>query len=106
MVRDYMKLPYTVILRRDEDGDVIARIKELEGCVADGQDEMEALGNLEAVKDLWISTAVKAGQTIPLPESDDELPSGKFLARVPRSLCKDFLGRPSMAFLQRDPIFR
>jgi antitoxin HicB len=90
-LKDYMKLPYTVMLKRDEEGDFIARIKEFEGCVADGQDEMEALGNLEHVKELWIQTALKANQAVPLPEEDDELPSGKFLTRVPRSLHKNLI---------------
>jgi antitoxin HicB len=90
-LKDYMKLPYTVMLKRDEEGDFVARIKEFEGCVADGQDEMEALGNLEQVKALWIETALKANQSIPLPDDDDELPSGKFLTRVPRSLHKSLI---------------
>jgi antitoxin HicB len=90
-LKDYMKLPYTVMLKRDEEGDFIARIKEFEGCVADGQDEMEALGNLEQVKELWIETALKANQSIPLPDEDEELPSGKFLTRVPRSLHKNLI---------------
>jgi antitoxin HicB len=90
-LKDYMKLPYTVMLKRDEEGDFIARIKEFEGCVADGQDEIEALGNIEQVKELWIETALKAGQAIPLPEEDDELPSGKFLTRVPRSLHRNLI---------------
>jgi antitoxin HicB len=90
-LKDYMKLPYTVMLKRDEEGDFVARIKEFEGCVADGQDEMEALGNLEQVKALWIETALKANQSIPLPDEDDELPSGKFLTRVPRSLHKSLI---------------
>ena len=87
-LQDYMKLPYTVELRRDEEGDVIARIKELEGCIADGQDEMEALGNLEHAKALWLASALRSEQVIPMPDQDDELPSGKFLTRVPRSLHK------------------
>jgi predicted RNase H-like HicB family nuclease len=90
-LRDYMRLPYTVMLRRDEEGDFIARIKEFEGCVADGQDEMEAIGNLEQVKSLWIETALKAGQAVPMPDEDEELPSGKFLTRVPRSLHKSLV---------------
>jgi antitoxin HicB len=90
-LREYMKLPYTITLRRDEEGDFIARVKELEGCVADGQDEMEALGNLELMKALWIETALKAGEVIPQPEQEEDLPSGKFLTRVPRSLHKSLI---------------
>jgi antitoxin HicB len=73
-LREYMKLPYTVMLRRDEEGDFVARVKELEGCVADGQDEMEAIGNLELVKQLWLEAALKADQTVPLPDSEESLP--------------------------------
>src|ERR1700733_1243421 len=88
-LREYMGLPYTVVLKRDEEGDVVARVKELEGCVADGQDEMEAIGHLEQVKELWLRAALKNGNDIPLPEKDDdELPSGKWLMRVPRTLHK------------------
>src|ERR1039458_1299299 len=32
----YIALPYTTVLRRDEDDDVIARIEELPGCVRQG----------------------------------------------------------------------
>src|ERR1039457_4363101 len=42
----YMTLPYTTVLRRDEDDDVIARIEELPGCVAHGSDEAKAIKNL------------------------------------------------------------
>jgi len=88
LLREYMNLPYTVLLRRDEEGDVIARIKEFEGCVADGQDEMEALSNLEQVKALWITACLNNNIPIPSPFEDQELPSGKWLQRVPRSLHK------------------
>jgi predicted RNase H-like HicB family nuclease len=87
-LNEYIRLPYTVVLRRDEEGDVIARIKEFEGCVADGQDEMEALSNLEHVKAMWITACLNAGTTVPLPEDEEDLPSGKWLQRVPRSLHK------------------
>jgi antitoxin HicB len=85
----YMQLPYTVMLQRDEEGDFIARVKELEGCVADGQDEIEAIGNLNEVKEFWFRAALKAGRNIPPPDSiDADLPSGKWLMRVPRTLHK------------------
>jgi antitoxin HicB len=90
---EYLKLPYTIVLRRDEDGDVIARVKEFEGCVADGQDEMEALGNLEHVKAMWIEACLSDGRVVPLPEKETDLPSGKWLQRVPRSLHKKLTDR-------------
>jgi len=86
---DHMKLPYTVVLRPDEDGDVIARVQELEGCVAHGENESEALANLATVKRMWLTAALNAGKQIPVPQrEDDDLPSGKWVQRVPRSLHK------------------
>lgn len=83
-----MELPYTLVLKRDGSDSVIARVKELEGCVADGQDELDAIANLTTMKELWFSAALEAGQPIPMPEVDEQLPSGKFLTRLPRSLHK------------------
>jgi len=91
VIEKYMKLPYTMILRRDEDGDVIARVKEFEGCVADGPDEAAALENLRQVMAMWIESRLEASQVIPAPEEEQTLPSGKWLQRVPRSLHRDLI---------------
>jgi antitoxin HicB len=83
----YRELPYGVTLRRDEQGDWIARIEELQGCIAHGKERTEALENLEDVQSAWIEDAIAAGDAIPEPEPREEgLPSGKWLQRVPRSL--------------------
>lgn len=87
-LQELMKRPYTTILRRDDEGDVVARIKELEGCVADGQDEIEAIANLEQVKQLWFLSCLASQRPVPMPEEERELFSGKWLQRVPRSLHK------------------
>lgn len=84
----YMNLPYTVVLRPDEDGDIVARVQELEGCVAHGSDQSEALANLAIVKKMWLMAALEGGKEIPRPQVDDDLPSGKWVQRVPRSLHK------------------
>jgi antitoxin HicB len=80
-----------MVLRRDEDGDVVACIKEFEGCVADGADEAEALSNLKEVMAMWISARIESSLPIPHPEGEQELPSGKWLQRVPRSLHRDLV---------------
>jgi len=85
---DYLNLPYTVTLRRDDEGDWIARIQELSGCVAHGNTEVEALERLRDAKRDWIAAALEDHIDVPLPESEDELPSGKWVQRVPRSLHK------------------
>jgi antitoxin HicB len=82
----YLALPYTTLLRRDEAGDVIARIDELPGCIAHGKDEQEALSNLAGMKRLWLEDSIEAGDVIPEPAVEENLPSGKWVQRVPRSL--------------------
>src|SRR5580658_7339984 len=82
----YMNLPYTKILRPDEDGDVVARIQELPGCSAHGEDEKEALANLDEAQRLWLQDCLEAGDAIPEPAKEEPLPSGKWVQRVPRSL--------------------
>jgi antitoxin HicB len=81
----YLSLPYTTILRRDDEGDIIARIAELQGCIAHGKDEAGALRNLADMKQLWVVDCLEAGEEIPEPE-EEPLPSGKWVQRVPRSL--------------------
>jgi antitoxin HicB len=82
----YMALPYTRILRRDEDGDVVARIEELPGCSTHGENESKALRNLEEAQGLWLEDCIESGDAVPEPQVADSLPSGKWLQRVPRSL--------------------
>jgi antitoxin HicB len=86
LLDDYLNLPYTTILKRDEDGDYIASVKELKGCVAHGGTEMEALDALTSMKKLWLESCIADGCQVPLPEQEEDLPSGKWLQRVPRSI--------------------
>src|ERR1019366_10565984 len=84
----YRDLLYGILLRKDEDGDWVARVEELPGCTAHGGTEAEALENLEEVKSAWLEDALAAGAAIPEPVATEKLPSGKWLQRVPRSLHK------------------
>jgi len=84
----YMELSYTTVLRRDPDGDVVARIQELPGCSTHGKNNQDALENLKEAQRLWIEDCLDAGDPVPEPEKDDSLPSGKWVQRVPRSLHK------------------
>ena len=86
-ISTYLSLPYAIVLQRDDEGDVVATIPDLDGCMADGVDEAEALANLASAQAAWIAAALDAGQEIPRPASaKGDLPSGKWLQRVPRSL--------------------
>ena len=79
---------YTIELQRDEDGDYVASVRELRGCVAHGADANGALIELESMKRLWIEACLQEGGTVPDVREDEDLPSGKWLQRVPRSLHK------------------
>jgi antitoxin HicB len=81
----YRDLPYRILLTKDDEGDWIARVEELPGCTAHGATKAEAIENLEEVQSLWIEDATAAGDVIPEPAME-ELPSGKWLQRVPKSL--------------------
>ena len=85
---EYMRKPYTVVLRRDDDGDFVAFIDELPGCMAHGSTKEEALEILEEMQEAWISERLESGLSIPEPEPEAALPSGKWVQRTPRSLHK------------------
>jgi len=85
-LKHYLGLPYTVIIRRDEEGDFVARVEELPGCAAHGKNPQQAFENLEEAKELWISDCLESGDPVPEPVITDQLPSGKWVQRVPRSL--------------------
>jgi len=82
----YMTLPYAIMLRRDEDNDVVGRIEELPGCVAHGSNETQAIENLREMQRLWLEECVENGHDVPVPALESVLPSGKWVQRVPRSL--------------------
>jgi len=85
---DYLKLPYTIEVIRDESDGLpgyVARVVELPGCLTQAND-FEELGEMvEEAMRLWIETALEDGQVIPQPRAVVQH-SGKFLIRVPRSL--------------------
>lgn len=86
-LEEYLSLPYTFVLRRDvRDNLFVARVEELPGCSAHGDTEEEALSNLRDNMRVWIQDCIDSGDQIPTPAERTEMPSGKWLQRVPRSL--------------------
>ena len=88
-VDDYLKLPYHIEVIRDESDENntgwVAVVKELPGCITQG-DTFEELG--EMVEDAmrgWIEIMLEDGEPIPEPYPEEDY-SGKFVVRVPRSL--------------------
>lgn len=67
-VNYYLNLPYSVIIRRCEDGVFEARIAELDGCLSHGNTEEEALKMIEDAKRAWIEANLEEGDSIPEPD--------------------------------------
>ncbi|WP_322746418.1 type II toxin-antitoxin system HicB family antitoxin [Nostoc sp. LEGE 12450] len=81
----YLNLQYPVTLYPDPDEGYVAQIKDLPGCLTQGETLEETVANLNEARELWIETAYEAGDDIPLPSSNDSY-SGKLLLRMPKSL--------------------
>lgn len=82
-----MSLHYTISIKADGEGDFIASVVELPGCITHAESEQEALSFIRLAQRAWFESAIENGTAIPAPAPDeDELPSGKWLQRVPRSL--------------------
>jgi len=85
---EYLKLPYTIKIVYDNDPENpgwVAQIAELPGCLTQA-DTFEELGAMvqDAMRS-WLTAALALGNPIPEPAADEEY-SGKFVARLPRSL--------------------
>lgn len=68
----YMSLPYTLAMVKDEGGDWVVLVVELDGCIAHGRSQMEALASIEEMKKLWFASALEAGSPIRDPMTEDE----------------------------------
>jgi antitoxin HicB len=87
----YMNLPYTIELRNDpEDEGWFVRVKELRGCISEGDTAEEALAMIQEAMELWLEVSLEEGIPIPEPRPDEDY-SGKFVVRVPRSLHRELV---------------
>ncbi len=83
---DYLRLPYErVLLPEEESGTFTALMRELPGCVAQGDTPAEAYVHLDAAAESWIEAALELGQEIPTPDENQSY-SGRVLVRLPRSV--------------------
>jgi antitoxin HicB len=85
----------TQIFFSDEDAGFIALAPDLPGCSAFGETGEEALHELQDAIKAWIGAAQKAGNPIPppSPHRPEELPSGRILARLPKTLHAQLIER-------------
>ena len=84
-VEYYMSLPYTRELVPDATVGWGIKIKELPGCMSQGETPEEALRMIEDAMFGWLESEIEAGSPIPEPRVEEAF-SGKFVVRVPRQL--------------------
>lgn len=70
-------------LSLDEGGGWLITYPDLPGCMSDGETPEEAIANGRDALAAWLKAAQESGREVPRP---GDLPSGKFIARIPRSL--------------------
>jgi antitoxin HicB len=92
-VEDYLKLPYTIEIFRDEsDGNAgwVARVIELPGCITQSDTIADLVEMIEDAMRVWIESALEDGDPVPEPRPLTDY-SGKFVTRVPRSLHRELV---------------
>lgn len=83
---EYLSFNYPVTLHADSEGGYVAEIKDLPGCMTQGETLTEAMDNLNEARQLWIETVYESGKReIPLPSTEQKY-SGKFVLRTPKTL--------------------
>ncbi len=71
-------------LPADDGSGWLATFPDLPGCMGDGETPAAAIEDGYAAAKSWLQVAEACGDTIPAPGSGSE--SGRFVARLPRSL--------------------
>lgn len=61
---------YPIVLIPAEEGGYVALIRELPGCMTQGETLEEAIAMIEDAKNQWIEVALEHGDNIPLPDID------------------------------------
>lgn len=91
-LEEYLELPYTIAIVHDRDDEgnegYVAEVKELPGCISQGETIEEAAAHVRDAMADWISVALQDGIEIPEPR-DPAAFSGRLLLRIPRSLHAD-----------------
>lgn len=80
----YLSLKYPITLIPEATGYSV-EIKDLSGCVSQGDTLEEALTMLEDAKFAWLKVNLELGNPIPLPATQKKY-SGRFVVRLPSNL--------------------
>lgn len=67
----YLSLKYPIIFDPESEGYTVL-IKDLPGCMSQGETLSEAMENIQEARELWIETAYECEDEIPLPVADVE----------------------------------
>jgi len=87
-----MSLPYTIQTIKNEDNSYFVTIKELPGCMSEGNNLQDAYTIITDAMKAWFETAIEDNIDIPLPESMQETQySGRVLVRLQKSLHRDLI---------------
>lgn len=89
-VEYYLGLPYTIEMIPEPEGGWFVAVKELPGCMSEGDTPEEAMEMIRDAMRGWIEVSLEDGDAIPEPRDLDDY-SGKFVVRVPRSLHRDLV---------------
>lgn len=84
----FLGLPYTIELSKHPGEGWFVRVRELPGCMSQGDSAEEALEMIHEAMVLWLETALEDGLAIPEPRLEEDY-SGKFVLRLPRALHRD-----------------
>ena len=63
----YLTLNYPITIYPDPDGGYVAQIKDLPGCLTQGETIEETIQNINKAGELWLETVYELGRKIPLP---------------------------------------
>ena len=84
-MEEYLALPYTIEMIQQSNASWFVGIKELPGCMSQGDTPEEAVAMIHDAMRAWIEVALEDGIPIPEPQVDEDY-SGRFMVRVPRGL--------------------
>ena len=79
----YLALNYHRRLYQDDEGDWIAEVDDLPGCIADGKTPDEAIANSREAMRSWMESRNSSGLDIPEPSIAEDY-SGRTLLRMPK----------------------
>ncbi len=86
----YLNLPYTFEVVREDETTWFAQVRELPGCMTEGDSPADAMAMLQDALATWLEAALESAMVIPEPRPEEEY-SGKFNVRMSRSLHRDLV---------------